>query len=70
MFSYDYNWEVIDYPAGEKDWNRFEKNNETVALTILQVPHDEIKITHAYKSKYNHERKNQVVLSMITDGEK
>ena len=61
---------VIEYPAGEKDWNRFEKNNETVALTILQVPHDEKKITHAYKSKYNHTRKNQVVLLMITDGEK
>ena len=36
----------------------------------MQVPHDEIKITHAYKSKYNHTRKNQVVLSMIADDEK
>ena len=34
------------------------------------MPNDEIKITHAYKSKYNHTRKNQVVLLMITDGEK
>ena len=31
---------------------------------------DEIKITHAYKSKYNHTRKNQLVFLMITDGEK
>ena len=30
-----------------KEWKRFEKNNETIALNILQVPHDEIKITHA-----------------------
>ena len=36
----------------------------------MQVPHDEIKINHAYKSKYNHTRENQVVLLMITDGEK
>ena len=36
----------------------------------MQVPHDEIKITHAFKSKYNHTRKNEVVLLMITDGEK
>ena len=36
----------------------------------MQVPHDEIKITHAYKSEYNHTRKNQVVLLMITDVEK
>ena len=60
----------IDFLAGIKDWKRFEKNNETIALNILQVPHDEIKITHAYKSEYNHTRKNQVVLLMITDGEK
>ena len=36
----------------------------------MQVPHDEIKITHAYKSEYNHARKNQVVLLMITDVKK
>ena len=60
----------IEYSAGIKDWKRFLKNNETVALNILQVSNDEIKITHAYKSKYNHTRKNQVVLLMITDGEK
>ena len=70
LFSCDYNWCGIDFPAGIKEWKRFEKNNETIALNILQVPHDEIKITHAYKSEYNHTRKNQVVLLMITDGEK
>ena len=70
FFSCDYNWEGIEFPAGIKVWKRFVKNNETIALNILQVPHDEIKITHAYKSEYNHTRKNQVVLLMITDGEK
>ena len=70
LFSCDCNWCGIDFPAGIKEWKRFEKNNETIALNILQVPHDEIKITHAYKSEYNHTRKNQVVLLMITDGEK
>ena len=67
---YFHNWEGIEFPAGIKDWERFEKNNETVALNILQVPHDEKNITHVYKSKHNHTRKNQVVLLMITDGEK
>ena len=46
------------------------KKNNNNNNNILQVPHDEIKITHAYKSEYNHTRKNQVVLLMITDGEK
>ena len=36
----------------------------------MPVPHDEIEISHAYKSKYSHTRKKQVVLLMITDGEK
>ena len=70
LFSCDYNWQGIDFLAGIKEWKRFEKNNETNALTILQVPHDEIKITHAYNSEYNQTRKNQIVLLMITDGEK
>ena len=43
FFSCEYNWEGIEFPAGIKDWKRFEKNNETVALNILQVPHNEIK---------------------------
>ena len=47
-----------------------KKNKETIALNILQVPHAEIKITHGCKSEYNHTRKNQIVLLMITDGEK
>ena len=34
------------------------------------MPHNEKDICHVYKSKYNHKRKNQVVLLMITDGEK
>ena len=34
------------------------------------MPHDEKNICHVYKSRYNHTRKNQVVLSMINDGEK
>ena len=64
------NWEGIEFPAGIKDWKRFDKNNETIALNILFIPHDEKTINLTYKSKYNRERKNQVVLLMITDGKK
>ena len=34
------------------------------------MPNNLEKIRHAYKSKYNLKRENQVILSMITDGEK
>ena len=37
---------------------------------ILYVPHNTKEIGHAYKSKYNFNRENQVTLLMITDGEK
>ena len=36
----------------------------------MYVPHNIKKICHAYKSKYNSTRKIQVILLMITDGEK
>ena len=36
----------------------------------MYVAHNTDKIRHAYKSKYNLTRENQVILLMITDGEK
>ena len=36
-------------------------------MNILFVPHDKNEISLAYRSKYNHERKNQVILLIITD---
>ena len=65
-----YNWKEIDFPSNGKDWKKFESNNKSIALNILHVPHNTQKIRHAYKSKYNLTRENQVILLMITDGEK
>ena len=64
-----YNRKGIDFPAGIKDWKKFEQNNKTIALNILCVPHNTKTINLAYKSKYNRKRKNQVVLLMITHDE-
>ena len=30
-----YNWEGINFPAGSKEWQKFEQNNDTIALNIL-----------------------------------
>ena len=65
-----YNWKEIDFPSHSKDWKKFESNNKSMALNILYVPHNTDKIRHAYKSKYNLTCENQVILLMITDGEK
>ena len=42
----------MDFPSTNKDWKKFESNNE-VALNILYVPNGTKKINIAYRSKYN-----------------
>ena len=70
LFFNQYNWNCIDFPSTGKDWKEFELNNESIALNILYVPHNTGKIHLAYKSKHNLTREKQVILLMITDGEK
>ena len=64
------NWNDIDFPSTGKDWKKFDVNNESIALIVLYVPHNTGKIHLAYKSKHNLTREKQVILLMITDGEK
>ena len=64
-----YNWKDIDFPSTSKDWRKFELNNK-IALNVLYVPHNTRKINVAYKSKNNLTCDKQVILLMITDGEK
>ena len=65
-----YNWEGINFPAGSKEWQKFEQNNDTIALNILYAEKNTKKINIVYKSKYNNKRKKQVILLMIGDGKK
>ena len=34
-----YNWKDIDFPPNNKDWRKFELNND-IALNILYIPHN------------------------------
>ena len=63
------NWENIDFPSTSKDWKKFECNNK-VALNILYVPYNTKKINIAYKSKNNLTQERQIILLMISDGQK
>ena len=63
-----YNWREIDFPSHSKDWKKFESNNKSIVLNILYVPHNTEEIRYAYKSKYNLNRKNQVILLMTSTG--
>ena len=64
-----YNWKDIDFPATSRDWRKVELNND-IALNILYIPHNTKKIQLAYRSKNNLTCDKQVILLMITDGEK
>ena len=65
-----YNWKEIDFPANKKYSNNFELNNKSIALNILYLSYNSEEIRSAYVSKYNFNRKNQIILLMITDGKK
>ena len=64
-----YNWKDIDFPPTNKDWKKFELNNK-VALNTLYIPCNTKKIQLAYRSRYNLTYNKQIILLMITDGEK
>ena len=66
-FINQYNWNDIDFPSTGKDWKKFELNNESIALNVL---YNTGRMHLAYKSKHNLTREKQVILLMITDGEK
>ena len=61
---------IKEFPSHSIDWKKLELNNKSTALNILYVPHNIKKIRHAYKSKHNLKRKNQVILLMISDDKK
>ena len=65
-----YNWKFIDFPTSFNLWKVLKSNNKSFAPNILFAPHNTKEIRHAYKSKYNLKRENQVILLMIADGEK
>ena len=68
-FINQYNWKNIDFPPTNKDWRKLELNND-IALNILYIPPILKKIQLTYRSKNNLKCDKQVILLMITDGEK
>ena len=63
-----YNWGGTAFPSEKDDWQRFEKNNLTIALNLLYAGKE--KIYPAYVSKHNSNREKQVIFSMISNREK
>ena len=68
-FINQYDWKDVEFPPTSKDWRKFESNNK-IALNILYIPHNTKRIQVAYRSKNNLTYDEQIILLMITDGEK
>ena len=51
----------------KRDWEKFEQNNESIAINVLFLSKDSEEITLLYKSEYNLEWENKVLLLMIND---
>ena len=56
-----------DFSSHKWDWEHFEQNNESIALNVLFSSTDSEEITLLYKSEYNLQRENKVLLLMIND---
>ena len=63
------NWEKINFPPQEQDYQQLQINNNSNALTILRV-NNEQKISHFYKPEFNITRENKVILLILTDNDK
>ena len=69
-FINQYDWKKINFPSHVGDWKKFALNNKSISLNVWYIPEGEKTIRHAYKPKHNLTRENEVILLMITDGEK
>ena len=69
-FINNFNWNEINFAPQQKHYEKFETNNESIALNILYIRHNTEDRKHFYKSKFNLTREHQVILLMITDGQK
>ena len=42
-----YNWKRVEFPVGPKEWVKFERNNKTIALNVLNIPRNtKTKVLH------------------------
>ena len=59
--------EEKDFSSHKRDWENFEQNNVSIAINVLFSSKDSEEITLLYKSEYNLQRENKVLLLMISN---
>ena len=63
-------WKDIDFLSHQKDWKKFEQNNNSIALNVLFISHKSEELTLAYELEHNFMQENQALLLMINGGPK
>ena len=63
-------WKDIYFLSHQKDWKKFEQNNNSIALNVLFISHKSEELTLAYELEHNFMQENQVLLLMINGGPK
>ena len=63
-----YKWEGINFSSEKDDCKKIEKNNVAIVLNVLYAKKE--KTYPVFVSKYNSNRKKQVILLMISNGDK
>ena len=63
-----YKWQGINFSPEKNYWKKFVKNNVTIAQNILYAKKEKIYL--AYVSKHNSNCEKQVILLIISSGEK
>ena len=63
-YTENFNWENINFPPTEQDYQQFEMNNTSIPLNILTI-NDQEEIKSFYKSQYNKDREKQVNLLLL-----
>ena len=56
-----------DFSSHQKDWKKFEQNNESIALNVLFASQNSEEITLVYKPEHNYNRANNALLLMTND---
>ena len=59
----------IYFSSYQKDWEKFEQNNTSIALNVLFSSQNNEEIKLAYKSEHSFKRENTMVLSMTNDND-
>ena len=63
-----YKWEGINFSSEKDDCKKIEKNNVAIVLNVLHAKKE--KTYPVFVSKHNSNRKKQVILLMISNGDK